>query len=82
LAERTLHELDADYRRILDRQFPIIAEEWAANCTTIGREISVDMGPRRVFGRAEALDESGALLVRTQHGRMERVMGGDVTIAK
>ena len=58
------------------------AEEWAANCTTIGREISVDMGPRRVFGRAEALDESGALLVRTQHGRMERVMGGDVTIVK
>lgn len=82
LAERILRELDADYRRILDRQFPTIAEEWAAHCTTIGKEISVDMGPRRVFGRAESLDESGALLVRTQHGRLERVMGGDVTIAK
>ena len=82
LAERILLELDADYRRILDRQFPTIAEEWAAHCTTIGKEITVDMGPRRVFGRAEALDESGALLVRTQHGRMERVMGGDVTLAK
>ena len=40
------------------------------------------MGARQVSGRAEALDESGALLIRTQHGRVERVMGGDVTLAK
>ena len=74
--------MDADYQRILDLQFPAIAEEWAAHCTTLGKEICVDMGPRQVSGRAEALDESGALLIRTQHGRVERVMGGDVTLAK
>ena len=44
--------------------------------------VYVDIGPRRISGRAEALDESGALLVRTQHGRMERVIGGDVTLTK
>ena len=82
LAEQILRELDADYQRILDRQFPAIAEEWAAHCTTLGKEICVDMGPRQVSGRAEALDESGALLIRTQHGRVERVMGGDVTLTK
>ena len=38
LAERILLELDADYRRILDRQFPTIAEEWAAHCTTLARK--------------------------------------------
>ena len=82
LAEQILRELDADYERILNHQFPLIAEEWAEHCTTIGKEVIVDVGPRRISGRAEALDESGALLVRTQHGRMERVIGGDVTLTK
>ncbi|MFM8418686.1 MAG: hypothetical protein ACKOEQ_00995 [Verrucomicrobiota bacterium] len=31
-------------------------------------------------GRAEALDEDGALLVRTEHGVLERIVGGDVTL--
>ena len=82
LAEQILRELDADYDRILNRQFPLIAEEWAGHCTTLGKEVIVDMGSRRISGRAEALDESGALLIRTQHGRMERVIGGDVTLTK
>jgi biotin-(acetyl-CoA carboxylase) ligase len=33
-------------------------------------------------GHAEALDEDGALLLRTQHGRLERIIGGDVTLQK
>ena len=33
-------------------------------------------------GRAEALDESGALLLRSEHGQVERVISGDVTLAK
>lgn len=82
LAERVLRELDHDYRRVLKRQFSAVAEEWASHCTTIGKQVNVDIGPRRISGRAEALDDSGALLLRTQHGRMQRVMGGDVTIGK
>jgi len=33
-------------------------------------------------GQAEALDDDGALLVRTEHGRLERIIGGDVTVEK
>jgi hypothetical protein len=28
------------------------------------------------------LDPDGALLLRTQHGRLERILGGDVTVLK
>jgi biotin-(acetyl-CoA carboxylase) ligase len=35
-----------------------------------------------VRGIAEALDSDGAMLLRTEHGHLERIIGGDVTIEK
>lgn len=80
LAVAALRELDRDYTRILTGQFNAVASEWAGHCTTLGREVDIQMGQRRLTGRAEALDESGALLLRSQHGRVERVVSGDVTL--
>ena len=54
----------------------------AAQCATLGRNVSVHIGERRIQGRAESLDDDGALLVRTQHGRLERIIGGDVMLEK
>lgn len=82
LAVAILRELDADYARVCGGQFAGVAEEWARFCTTRGEEVTIVMGERRVRGRAEALDEAGALLVRTEHGHLERVIGGDVTLEK
>jgi BirA family biotin operon repressor/biotin-[acetyl-CoA-carboxylase] ligase len=78
LAGAVLKELDADYRRVVEGAFAGVADEWEAQCSTLGREISVQVGPRIVRGRAETLDDDGALLLRTEHGRLERVLGGDV----
>lgn len=82
LAVAILRELDADYERVRSGQFAAVADEWEEHCTTIGREVRIQTGSRRVSGRAEALGEDGALLVRTEHGRVERVVGGDVTLEK
>ena len=82
LAEVVLRELDREYARILAGDFTAVAEEWANHCTTLGKLATIDMGTRRVRGRAEALDENGALLIRTEHGRIERIIGGEVTLAK
>lgn len=81
LAVALLRELDAAYARLQDGQFEKVADEWEACCTTLGREIEVLVGDQRVKGRAEALDADGSLLLRTRHGRLERVTGGDVTLA-
>ncbi|MFP6903524.1 MAG: biotin--[acetyl-CoA-carboxylase] ligase, partial [Verrucomicrobiia bacterium] len=62
--------------------FAAVAEEWGSRCSTLGKQVTIDMGARRVRGRAEALDENGALLLRTEHGRIERIIGGEVTLTK
>ncbi len=82
LAAAILRELDVDYARICSGKFPEVADEWEAGCATIGRNVSVQIGRRKISGRAEALDDDGALLVRTEHGHLERIIGGDVTLEK
>ena len=82
LATRVLLELDHDYARVCDGQFQALAEEWESGCGTLGRTVRIRIGDREFDGRAESLDADGALLVRTQHGRLERITGGDLTLEK
>jgi BirA family transcriptional regulator, biotin operon repressor / biotin---[acetyl-CoA-carboxylase] ligase len=80
LAAALLRELDRDYALVCGHQFTKISEQWEAKCSTLGHRVSIRMGDRTVVGLAEALDEDGALLVRKQHGHLERIIGGDVTL--
>ena len=82
LAVAILRELDLDYERIASGRFAAVADEWEQHCTTLAREVVIRTGQRQLRGRAESLDEDGALLLRTDHGRLERVIGGDVTLVK
>lgn len=82
LAVAVLRELDADYARVILGGFSSVADEWEAHCSTIGREVAIQVGEREVRGRAEALGDDGALLVRTEHGHIEPIVGGDVTVKK
>ena len=82
LATAILRELDSDYARICGGSFAEVADEWQEHCKTIGRQVTIQIGERRIRGRAESLDDDGALLLRTDHGRLERITGGDVTLEK
>ncbi len=82
LATAILRELDRDYARICAGKFEEVADEWEAQCQTLGRHVAIRVGERDVRGRAESLDSDGALLVRTQHGHLERIIGGDVMLEK
>jgi BirA family biotin operon repressor/biotin-[acetyl-CoA-carboxylase] ligase len=82
LAVAILRELDHDYARITSGQFPAVADEWEEHGTTIGQEVTIRTGDRRIRGRAESLGEDGALLLRTEHGHLERIIGGDVTLER
>jgi BirA family transcriptional regulator, biotin operon repressor / biotin---[acetyl-CoA-carboxylase] ligase len=82
LATAILRELDADYARICAGKFAALADEWEEHCTTIGKNVTVQIGERKIRGRAESLDNDGSLLLRTEHGRLEPVTGGDVTLEK
>lgn len=82
LATAILRELDHDYLRVGTGRFAEVADEWEAHCTTMGRAVTIQIGGRRVSGRAESLDDDGALRLRTEHGHLERITGGDVTLEK
>lgn len=82
LAAAILRELDRDYERIRKQQFAAVADEWEKHCATLGRRVAIQIGNRVLEGRAESLDADGALLLRTDHGHLERVIGGDVTLQK
>lgn len=82
LASLILRELDRDYARVTTGQFESVADEWERLCSTLGHDVCIRMGDRLVRGRAETLDSDGALLLRTEHGRLERIIGGDVTLEK
>jgi BirA family biotin operon repressor/biotin-[acetyl-CoA-carboxylase] ligase len=80
LATQVLAELDHLYARLNAGDFHEVGDEWMRRCSTLGQHVTIHMGSRAVAGRAEALDEDGALLVRTEHGVLERIVGGDVTL--
>lgn len=82
IAAAILRELDADYARITAGGFGALAEEWERQCVTLGQRVRIHIGERTVAGRAESLDNDGALLLRTEHGRIERIIGGDVVLEK
>jgi len=82
LAVAILRELDHDYARIASGHFSAVADEWEHHCTTIGQDVVIRTGERQIRGRAESLGEDGALLLRTDHGHLERIVGGDLTIGK
>jgi BirA family biotin operon repressor/biotin-[acetyl-CoA-carboxylase] ligase len=82
LAVTILRELDSDYARIGGGKFPAVADEWESGCETIGKNVTVHIGDRKIRGRAESLGDDGALLLRTEHGRLETITGGDVTLEK
>jgi len=82
LAVAILRELDADYARLCGGGFAKLADEWQAHCQTMGRQVTIQIGERKIRGRAESLDDAGALLLRTEHGHLEHVTGGDVTLEK
>ena len=66
-------------RSVCTGQFEAVADEWEERCGTIGQPVTIQIGERKIHGRAESLDDDGALLLRTEHGTLERVTGGDVT---
>ncbi|HEY1170683.1 MAG TPA: biotin--[acetyl-CoA-carboxylase] ligase [Verrucomicrobiae bacterium] len=82
IAARLLKELEHDYQRICHGKFEAVADEWEQRCITVGKQVSITLGATILKGRAEALDADGALLLRTQYGHLERIIGGDVTLEK
>ncbi len=83
LAADLLDEIERCEELMSDESFPRLVERWVESDDTLGRQISIaTMGGHRLHGLAMNLDHDGALLLRTDDGRVQRVVAGDVTLEK
>jgi BirA family biotin operon repressor/biotin-[acetyl-CoA-carboxylase] ligase len=51
---------------------------WRQSCATLGQEVAVQRGKGQVVGRAEDIDETGALVIKATGGERVRILAGDV----
>lgn len=83
LAVALLQELNRACRLAnSDDGFDEIRREWGQLSSTLGKRVALQIGPHRLEGFAQALDEDGSLLVRCDNGRIEHVVSGDVMMEK
>ncbi len=80
LLVRILEKLDHYYLEMLSHGAKAILEAWRTNPNVLGSRIQVTSLNEKVEGTAVALDEDGALLVRTDDGLCRRVIAGDVVL--
>lgn len=78
LARALFRRLDYYYFLFLEQGFPPVIRDWENLCDLMGKMVEVDYQDRLVRGRAEGIDEDGALLLRLPDGMKERVLAGDV----
>lgn len=82
VARGFLLEMDRLYDRCLRQGFGEVLEEWRGLAGFLGRRIRVAVYDRVVDGQAVDVDQSGALLVRTDTGLVEAVSAGDVLVVR
>ncbi len=80
LVQRFLKDLENLYLMYLHEGFPPIRTGWKELDTTLGNTVEVQFSDRLEEGKAEDIDEHGALIIRTQSGATIAVRAGDVTI--
>lgn len=51
---------------------------WGPYCVLTGRAVRIDQGPRSIVGVCHGIDPDGALLLRTETGRLQRCLSGIV----
>lgn len=73
-----LRQLDELYKLYLDQGIEPILKLWQALFPLQGGRASVDLQGTLLCGRVEGLDGDGALLLRLDDGRLERILAGDV----
>ncbi len=71
--------VETRYRRLCAGEHP--RAEWTRRLVTLGQSVCATDGPLTVRGIAEAVDETGALLIRTAEGGVHRLVAGDATLS-
>lgn len=69
--------LDRFEKRVADSNLEGVVSEWKSFTNTLGRDVCIRTLSGTLNGRAEEVDDDGALRVRGADGRLHRVLFGD-----
>lgn len=64
--------------RYQETGFGPVRESWKDYSSTLGQEVLVKTERQELRGIAQDIDESGALVIQTADGKLERILAGDV----
>jgi BirA family biotin operon repressor/biotin-[acetyl-CoA-carboxylase] ligase len=74
---RLLREFERHYDLLEAQEYDAIVREWKSMSCTLEQRVHVNTLKRSIEGEAIDIDEYGALLIRKENGRIERVIAGD-----
>lgn len=77
LVQQFLQELEKIYNLLNDQKIKKIISEWTKRSSTIGKEVEINTINGKVKGKAQRIDEDGALVVSDKNGN-SRIIAGDV----
>ena len=66
------------FERRLARPFAEVREAWTSSSLTLGQRVELTTARGRHHGQAMGLDDSGALLLRSDSGEVETITAGDM----
>lgn len=70
-------QFDDIYRFFREQTSKKLIEEWKKHSDTLGKTILIQTSEETIQGTAFDIDESGFLLVRTEHGTVKKILSGD-----
>ena len=76
---KLLEDLDKIYFQLLSGQNKDLLNEYKKYSLTLGKEIRISMNGDQLLGFAQDIDDSGALIVQSQNGKIIKITSGDIT---
>lgn len=77
LLARVLKELEQRYLLLESEEYGTIIREWKSLSMTLDHRVQIKTLKKSFEGEAIDIDEHGALIIRKDNGRIERVIAGD-----
>ncbi|UCF08257.1 MAG: biotin--[acetyl-CoA-carboxylase] ligase [Thermoplasmata archaeon] len=79
LIETLLYNIDRLYNVLLSGDTRYIINLWKNRSDTLGRRVAITTPMEKIEGLAMDLDDSGALVIRTDDGGLKTIVAGDCT---
>mgnify|MGYP001073565476 CR=1 FL=1 len=77
LLARVLREFELRYQQLEDGEYDSIVREWKSLSLTLEQRVAIRTINKTFEGEAIDIDSHGALIIRRDNGKIERVIAGD-----